>query len=139
MHEYQRIASLCATLSRPALRQCVGVEELPHSAGERPTLAEYLGALLAHLEAHLRQIEESHGRDGRTSRTGESQDLRGQRLSVGKGSADRWSRNRLEPCRRVSGSCSASRTSPDVSSSGEFAYEPCGVRTQDCLTKHPLL
>ncbi len=71
VHEYQRIALLCAALSLPTLTWCVRVEELPY-AGKRPTLAEYLGALVAHLEAHLRQIEETRGCDARTSQTGET-------------------------------------------------------------------
>jgi hypothetical protein len=71
VHEHQRIASFRAALSLGALPQSDRVEELPHSAGERPTVAEYLGALLAHLEAHLRQIEETRCRDERMSQTGE--------------------------------------------------------------------
>jgi hypothetical protein len=74
VHEYQRIADLCATLSLLTLSRCVRVEELPEADGERPTVAEYLGALLAHLQAHLRQIEETLGRDRRTSQTEQTPD-----------------------------------------------------------------
>ena len=76
VHEYQRIALLCAALSLPTLTRRVRVEELPY-AGKRPALAEYLGALVAHLEAHLRQIEETRGCDALTSQTGEATALPG--------------------------------------------------------------